>query len=127
MRFRYEQSTGRFLLTGCLGTRLIARGYAGAKGGRNNPALEHLQAIGPIPKGSYSARIVQHARFAHPAIYLDPAPSNHMFGRSGFFIHGDNAKGDGSASTGCIILGRGHRLEVARLIEQGVRILDVVA
>jgi hypothetical protein len=36
-----------------------------------------------------------------------------LFGRSGFLIHGDNSKGNSSASNGCIILPRWARLEVA--------------
>ena len=40
---------------------------------------------------------------------LKPDSSNNMFGRSNFQIHGDNKKGDGSASHGCIILNKGDR------------------
>lgn len=35
-------------------------------------------------------------------------------GRSGFLIHGDNSKGDHSASEGCIILGPKVREEIAK-------------
>jgi hypothetical protein len=42
-------------------------------------------------------------------IGLTPDPGNDMHGRSGFYIHGDNGKGDRSASEGCIILPRAVR------------------
>ncbi len=35
---------------------------------------------------------------------LKPTGDQNMYGRSGFYIHGDNGKGDYSASEGCIIL-----------------------
>ena len=44
-----------------------------------------------------------------------------MHGRSGFLIHGDNARGD--ASEGCIILPRYYRQMISRL---GVRDLFVI-
>ena len=45
---------------------------------------------------------------------LDPFPSNDMYGRSGFYIHGDNPRGDKSASEGCIILARPIREAVEK-------------
>ncbi len=38
------------------------------------------------------------------AIPLTPAPANRMFGRSGFFVHGDSNAHPGEASQGCIIM-----------------------
>jgi hypothetical protein len=47
-----------------------------------------------------------------PSLPLDPSPGNDMHGRSGFYIHGDNNRGDNSASTGCIILGKAIRKRI---------------
>ena len=45
---------------------------------------------------------------------LTPAPTNEMFGRDGFLIHGDSIEHPGSASHGCIILPRAIREAIAK-------------
>ncbi|MGK3131451.1 tlde1 domain-containing protein [Pantoea sp. C8B4] len=35
---------------------------------------------------------------------LQPAPSNVMYGRAGFLIHGDSVAHPGGASNGCIVM-----------------------
>ncbi|CAM2718558.1 unnamed protein product [Rotaria socialis] len=62
---------------------------------------------GPIPEGKYT--IANGCGDAHQRCNLTPDSSNNMFGRSAFQIHGDNGKGDQSASHGCIILNQGDR------------------
>ena len=47
------------------------------------------------------------------AMSLTPDPSNEMFNRSGFFIHGDTSAMNHSASEGCIIIGRSFRNQLA--------------
>jgi hypothetical protein len=44
---------------------------------------------------------------------LTPDPSNEMFGRSAFFIHGDNPQLNHTASDGCIILIRPLRADIS--------------
>ncbi len=44
---------------------------------------------------------------------LIPYDSNEMFGRDKFRIHGDNRKGDRSASEGCIVMGPNIRSKIA--------------
>lgn len=126
MAWIYEQGTGRFLHRNGDRTRLVAIGYAGAPPCLNDPAKDHVRQCGPIPKGSYRLRVLKHPRFAAPAIFCDPFESNEMFGRSGFYIHGDNRHGDRTASTGCIILSRLVRSKVADAISRGDGRLDVV-
>lgn len=115
----YEQSTGHFtMLRGSKPSRLVGRGYAGAPGSVNDPEMDHVRSKGPLPKGRYRIREVSHPRFAAPALRLDPEAETVLHGRSGFYIHGDNIRGNRSASSGCIILDRTER----QLIRQQIRL-----
>lgn len=71
-------------------------------------------------------RVLPHPRFAAPAIALQEENAADLCGRSGFWIHGDNRKGDKSASSGCIILNKRTRACVRSLIEMGIDWLEVV-
>lgn len=107
----YSQSTGR--LTDFDGGALIGTGYSGFQEGRNNPDMQDRRAVGPIPRGFWrigevydSARV---GRRTIPLYKLDDSPGDDVdavSGRSAFRIHGDNPRGDQSASRGCIILPR---------------------
>lgn len=104
----------------------IAKGYSGFREYRNNPAFETRRALGPIPRGIWLVnQAVQHPRLGPVALSLEPENVPSLSGRSEFFIHGDNARGDFSASTGCIIVGREARDFVAALWRLGVRRLRV--
>jgi len=111
--WRYEVSTGRLYFPS--GT-LCGVGYAGRKGEhRNNPASEGIRNTGPLPRGKYTLRPPvphwsgvgpkpRHKKMgAWPCIPLEPFAENEMYGRSAFYVHGDNPEND--ASEGCIILG----------------------
>lgn len=118
----YEQATGLLLLD--LGRGITQRyvGYSGHGIGRNNPRLDWAKQSGPIPKGLWTlGRAQAHPRLGPVAIPLWPAPGTDTHGRSGFFIHGDNARND--ASQGCIILPRQAR---DRLVALGIHTLSVV-
>ena len=65
-------------------------------------------------------RVMDHPRFAAPAIRLWAAPETDLCGRSGFYIHG------GTHSEGCILLGRDARRVLAALIDLGFDRLYVV-
>lgn len=111
MSWTYKIASGTLLN---LNNIVVGRGYAGHGEGLNNPAMTNVHNVGPLPVGKY--KIGQHeeglsvGKFALP---LTPDPSNEMFGRSGFFIHGDNPEMNHSASDGCIILGRPLRNDIA--------------
>jgi len=107
----YAQSTGKlFHATEDTDTPdLIAIGYAGAGAGKNNPNMESIRNVGPIPVGLFtieSPRDTIHSPYTLP---LTPYPANEMFGRAGFLIHGDSIHAPGTASQGCIILPRDIR------------------
>jgi Protein of unknown function (DUF2778) len=98
----FEQSTGRWLdPTG----KVLGVGYSGKDWGKNQPATQSVQFVGPIPEGLYLIGLprdtVTHGDFVLP---LTPDPANRMFGRSKFLVHGDSIPNPGTASEGCIIL-----------------------
>lgn len=99
MRLTYSQTAGT--LTTPDG-KLFAKGYAGYGGGKNNPAMQRIKKLGPLPQGLY--RIIGepfvHERCGQFCLRLEPDPANKMYGRDGFLWHGDN--GHGTASEGCI-------------------------
>jgi hypothetical protein len=100
--YTYHQSTGLFTRDGVA----LLNGYAGHGTGVNNPTMQDQHDVGPLPQGRY----VMSALFDSPhtglaTIVLDPHPTNQMFGRAGFRIHGDNEAANRTASNGCIIAG----------------------
>ena len=102
--WHYEQKTGKISQDG----KLVDIGYAGSGVGKNSPAMQCLKNIGPIPCGDYTIGEPKEGTHMGPfALELIPADTNEMWGRSGFFWHGDNGKG--TASNGCICSGRRSR------------------
>ena len=102
----YQQSTGE--LRDAQGN-LTATGYAGGNcgknpEGKNNPAMQDVAFVGPLPVGTYSFGTPENSAKLGPfAIPLIPDSSNDMFGRTDFFIHGDTIPA-GDASEGCIVM-----------------------
>lgn len=101
MPWTYEQLTGR--LRDPDGD-LIGVGYSGAGEHKNKPDSQAIHNEGPIPCGLYSVGAphdtLTHGPFVLP---LEPDPTNQMFGRAGFLVHGDSKVAPGTASEGCII------------------------
>lgn len=125
----YSQSSGHLYLCDGEDVRaFIARGYSGAVGHVNHPDSEGMVALGPIPRGVWRiGAAYTHKRLGRVAIPLEAADPQTALGRSGFFIHGDNSRGDNSASSGCIVLDYATRqlIEAARAAAR-VRTLVVV-
>ena len=109
---RYIISTGHLLNNG---GRLIGIGYSGHDSGVNNPKMVDDPGIGPIPPGVYTIGdpLDPPDHLGPLAMPLTPASTNRMYDRSAFFIHGDNALLNHSASHGCIILSHEVRQAVA--------------
>jgi hypothetical protein len=104
----YSQSTGKFVTSD--GTSYS--GYSGNGECLNNPSKESTGFVGPIPKDEYTVTSSTASR-GPTTLVLTPAKTNTMYGRSGFLIHGDNAKRDNSASDGCIIVGPDARKKIS--------------
>ena len=109
MTWTYKQSTGE--LTAENGSSWV--GYSGTGDGRNNPAMQDVPNVGPIPIGNYTiGDAYDDVGGLGPCVmHVDPLPDTNTFGRSLFRIHGDNAKHD--ASHGCIIMGPSVRNLIA--------------
>lgn len=96
------------------GQQFVANGYSGAPGYLDNPDDQQLKDKGPLPVGLYIIEppIEKHPKLGLFVLPLNPSLSNQMYGRSGFYIHGDNALGNGSASEGCIIMPHDARVAI---------------
>ena len=94
----------------------IARGYSGFGMGQNDPALENVPNIGPIPRGSWAIGAAEYVDTVGPhgpfVLPLTAKEGTETFGREGFLIHGDSISHAGSASHGCIILPRQIREDI---------------
>ncbi|HYE45714.1 MAG TPA: tlde1 domain-containing protein [Caulobacter sp.] len=122
----WDQSAGELWRDGAL----VSRGYSGKARGRNNPALQGVPGVGPIPRGRWriagrydSAAVGPCALRLHAADEPVPDDLHEATGRSAFRIHGDSIRAPGTASRGCIILPRKVREAIWR---SGDRDLEVV-
>ena len=123
----YVQKTGELLRDGLH----VALGYSGfddpetGQKGKNNPELQNVEEVGPIPVGKFTIGTphdtLTHGPFVLP---LTPDPGNEMFGRSAFLMHGDSVVEPGTASRGCIIMARAVRKQVA---DSGDKLLQVIS
>jgi len=101
-----------------------ARGYSGYGRGKNNPAMQAMPDVGPIPRGTYAIG----PAFFHPekgpcVMGLVPDAENEMFGRGGFLIHGDSIEDPGFASHGCIILDHETREAIANSLDRRLKVI----
>src|SRR5258708_28571297 len=128
--FSYQQTTGKLAHNGTH----VAVGYSGHGDGKNNPECEALANIGPLPRGIFNMEVItdddgnpcDYEGKKAPVIRLHPSPTNEMYGRAGFLIHGDSVSTPGTASLGCIVENHDERVYIATAIAQGDNILEVV-
>ena len=123
----YNVSTGVIqLVDPQAGVKGLGVGYSGHGSFINDPSREAEAGLGPIPVGVWKmGRAVHHQNLGPAAIPLSPFGHNAR-GRTEFFIHGDNGRGDRSASRGCIVLPRYCRTILAGLVAQRINCLEVV-
>ena len=101
-------------------------GFSGKKGvWRNNPERQHEKNRGPIPAGRY--RIGDRCSRTPGGRRLDnfpltPDPSNNMYGRSAFLIHGGSPQGD--PSEGCIIASKAIRNAIEQSGDKDLVVYD---
>jgi hypothetical protein len=103
----YAQKTGELQKDG----KPLATGYSGTGTGKNNPEMQTVHNVGPIPEGDWKivgppVNTVEHGPFV---LKLEPAAETQTFGRGGFLVHGDSKESPGCASHGCVILPRAVR------------------
>ncbi len=112
MTWTYHQSSGSLFHDG----EFVSVGYSGHGEGLNNPAMQEVHNVGPIPRGGWNVG----PSFKHPTkgpvvMRLTPKEGTETFGRDGFLIHGDSVAhaGEHVASEGCVILDRATRQGIA--------------
>lgn len=121
MTWRYEQASGNLSRDGIF----LCRGYAGHGVGKNNPDMQTVHDVGPIPRGRWRMTAMLDTPEHGPrVIRLRAEEGTVTFGRDGFLIHGDSIAAPGEASHGCIIIGRIQREQVWRTQDTA---LEVVA
>jgi hypothetical protein len=124
----YSQSTGQVTHVDSAGNSTnVGNGYAGHGEGVNNPAMQDVPSIGPIPQGTWTIQQQQNNRTGSghnlpSSMRLTPANGTDTLGRSGFLIHGDNGRGNQSASEGCIILNRDVRNQIGNSGDNVLRV-----
>ena len=83
--------------------------------GRNNPLMQDVHFIGPLPQGVYR---VGEWGMHHPVGDLS-APltqiAGETYGRNAFFIHGPGGADPENSSEGCIVIPHNDRVAVAAL------------
>jgi len=123
----WDQSAGTLSKDGAI----VSRGYSGKGRGRNNPSLQSVAGIGPLPRGRYrigEPRISPRTGpFAMDLYPVDATPGNTVHdstGRSAFQIHGDSVSAPGTASSGCIILQRAVREQIWRSKDHIIEVVE---
>jgi len=118
----YAQRTGELQQDG----QHVAMGYSGTGKGKNNPEMQSVRNVGPIPQGDWTITgpPVNTADHGPYVLRLSPKDETETFGRSGFLMHGDSKSAPGTASHGCVIMPRTVREQVW---DSGDRDLQVVA
>ena len=119
MSWEYSQSTGRLTHNGVF----VEKGYSGYREGKDNPDMERIVNVGPIPRGTYHIGSPRGSSESGPHV-LDLSPYGHnAHGRTEFLIHGDSMNNPGNASKGCIILSRKTREKISSMSDN---VLEVV-
>lgn len=118
----YAQKTGELQHDG----KHVTTGYSGGGAGKNNPAMENVRNIGPIPHGDWAivGPPINTANHGPYVLTLTPEAGTKTFDRAEFRMHGDSKESPGCASHGCVIMPRPVREQVWK---SGDRDLEVVA
>lgn len=106
----YSQKSGELNQDG----NKVATGYSGAGTGKNNPEMQNVHNVGPIPQGDWTVTgpPVDTKTHGPYVLKLTPSDETETFGRSGFLMHGDSKERPGTASQGCIIMPKQVREQV---------------
>lgn len=106
------------------GGKKVWTGYSGFHEGKNNPAMQKVPRVGPIPLGLYKIGAPYNSERVGPyALPLIPQAGTDTFGRDAFRCHGDSPVHPGEASRGCIIMPRDVR---GKVFSSGDGLLEVV-
>lgn len=108
--WKFIQSTGEMIAP----DGEVFNGYAGNGPGLNNPAMQNVPKVGPLPVGQYTIGELEssHGHLGTNVAALIQSEANDMFGRSAFYIHGRKGPDDMDASEGCIVMDHDDRMKV---------------
>lgn len=100
MTITYDQKTGQITLR----NTPVGIGYSGHGVGLDNPDLETMANVGPIPRGEWRIMRWDDVHGDKGPIVAVLAPMHHdAHGRSAFLIHGPHANDKQDSSHGCIV------------------------
>jgi hypothetical protein len=118
MAYEFDVRAGVFKHNGMVIDRTA---YSGNGRGLNNPDMENVVGVGPLPRGRYEIGDFT----THPKLGVLVARLTPQFktARALLDIHGDNEAMNHTASDGCLILPHGVRLMMS---QSGDHELDVV-
>lgn len=117
----YSQSTGNLWDPG---GNILTAGYSGYGEGKNNPAMQAVKNVGPIPRGRYYiGNAYDSDKVGKFALPLEPIDHD-CLGRTYFRIHGDSRSDPGNASRGCVIAGRKERHIIADSFDKEFLVIE---
>jgi type VI secretion system (T6SS) effector TldE1-like protein len=107
--------------------QFVETGYSGHGMDVDVVADEDQPDMGPIPSGAWTIEdaIKDDPKLGILVIPLTPQPNTNTFGRSAFFIHGDEIGhvGQELASHGCIILSHATRLLIVQSTDKNLMVV----
>jgi hypothetical protein len=121
----YRQRTGELCRELEGGLAILGHGYSGIHKGKNNPDMEHIKGIGPIPCGEYDVIGPPTSSVIRGPYVLGllPTENTDTHNRFGFLIHGDSVANPGLASHGCIILRKNLREAIWTSNDHKIRVV----
>ena len=116
----YNISAGQFYL----GNIPFGKGYSGKGPAQNDPLAEELPNAGPIPEGMWQIGAPQnHPTLGEYVLALTPEKETLTFGRTDFYIHGDNPAHPGQSSDGCIVADKETRSRIWQVGDRGLQVI----
>lgn len=109
----------------------VCRGYSGYGVNRNDPTKISIPHEGPLPFGDYDiGSVYTHEHLGPYVMNLEPHPTNTMFGRSLFQIHGVSKDNPATpedesllSSHGCICISRDYRILISKSADRVLRVI----
>ena len=104
---------------------VLAHGYSGRDTGKNNPAMQYVKAVGPIPVGEYFIGPPYDSPNVGPyTLSLEAVIGTDTRGRGDFKIHGDSRRAPGTASHGCLIFGPKVRQAIWKSGDRRLKVVE---
>lgn len=104
----------------------VGDGYSGHPPHVNDVSAESIPNTGPLPRGLWTfGTAIDSPKLGPMAIPVIPKPGTDTFGRSSFFMHGDEIDhvGEELASDGCMIFGHSVRLFINLSSDKDLEVL----